>query len=444
MATENLKSFLEKIKGITLFKRIFKWGETLKDLIIVVSEFDRINAVLDSQGAKINELENERRIAENNFTNLQNYFNSQFEELVELRSSKQFHATELSEKRSIITRLETTLQVTQASKEAAVGELAVISNNYEILRTNFDQVVRERDRLLNEEVLRNKQHQNALDTLVSLNERVQNERDQEIEIAHQNEINKLNKLKETWAIHQSTVVNKLKLLAEKLTILYVDDFPHTGTPDSVLSIGDMVVFDAKSPASGENLNNFPNYLKTQAEAAKKYAKLDGVKKEIFFVVPSNTLEVINQFVYNMGDYQVNIISIDSLEVVITGLKKIETLQYVEQLEPEDRESICRIIGRFQHLAKRRIQVDNFFAKHFLEMIFKVESELPDDVIKAADKYERGEKLNPPQEKRTKSIATSELDKSSKKISRETEIRGISSENEALSISMDEIKLHAAS
>ena len=78
------------------------------------------------------------------------------------------------------------------------------------------------------------------------------------------------------------------------------------------------------------------------------------------------------------------------------------------------------------------------------MIFKVESELPDDVIKAADKYERGEKLNPPQEKRTKSIATSELDKSSKKISRETEIRGISSENEALSISMDEIKLHAAS
>ena len=72
MATENLKSFLEKIKGITLFKRIFKWGETLKDLIIVVSEFDRINAVLDSQGAKINDLENERRIAENNFTNLQN------------------------------------------------------------------------------------------------------------------------------------------------------------------------------------------------------------------------------------------------------------------------------------------------------------------------------------------------------------------------------------
>ena len=45
MATENLKSFLEKIKGITLFKRIFKWGETLKDLIIVVSEFEDIQRI---------------------------------------------------------------------------------------------------------------------------------------------------------------------------------------------------------------------------------------------------------------------------------------------------------------------------------------------------------------------------------------------------------------
>ena len=26
MATENLKSFLEKIKDLTLFKRIFKWS----------------------------------------------------------------------------------------------------------------------------------------------------------------------------------------------------------------------------------------------------------------------------------------------------------------------------------------------------------------------------------------------------------------------------------
>jgi hypothetical protein len=162
------------------------------------------------------------------------------------------------------------------------------------------------------------------------------------------------------------------------------------------------------------------------------------------VVPTNTLDVINQFVYNMGEYIVNIISLDSIEVVIAGLKKIEDYEFAEQLAPEDRESICRIIGRFQHLANRRIQVDNFFAKHFLEMIFKVESELPEDVIKAAEKYERGEKLNPPQEKRTKSIPTNELDKISKKLTRETEIRGIPSEDEALSISIDEIKLHITS
>ena len=41
---------------------------------------------------------------------------------------------------------------------------------------------------------------------------------------------------------------------------------------------------------------------------KKYAKHDNVKSDIFFVVPSNTLERLNQFVYNLADYNVFVIS----------------------------------------------------------------------------------------------------------------------------------------
>src|SRR3989338_492296 len=46
---------------------------------------------------------------------------------------------------------------------------------------------------------------------------------------------------------------------------------------------------AKSPES-DDLSNFPLYIKTQAENQKKYAIQENVKKEVFLVVPSNTVE----------------------------------------------------------------------------------------------------------------------------------------------------------
>ena len=84
----------------------------------------------------------------------------------------------------------------------------------------------------------------------------------------------------------------------------------------------LIIFDAKSPANND-LSNFPKYIKDQTENLKKYAKHENVKKDLFLVIPSNTLSVINQYTYNVGDYNVNIITKDSLEPIILSLKKIE-------------------------------------------------------------------------------------------------------------------------
>jgi hypothetical protein len=223
------------------------------------------------------------------------------------------------------------------------------------------------------------------------------------------------KRKQTWRNHEDAVESAIRNICQAHFIEYVKDVPFRGNPDNAIRIaGEYIIFDAKSPA-GDDLENFPKYLKAQTESVRKYIKQENVKSDIFLVIPSNTLESVKQFSYKMGDYNTYIISIDSLEPVILSLKKIEDYEFAEQLTPEERENICRIIGKFAHTAKRKIQIDYFFSYQFLEILSKCNVDLPDDIIKSVEEFEKAEKLNPPQEKRAKQILTDDLIKESERL-----------------------------
>ncbi len=140
--------------------------------------------------------------------------------------------------------------------------------------------------------------------------------------------------------------------------------PFRGSPDNCLEICDeYIIFDAKCP-SNDDLVSFPKYIRVQTETVKKYACQEKVKKDIFLVVPSNTIHTIEQHVYNMGDYTVYIITKDSLEPVILAMKRIEDYEFVNQLSPDERDNICRVIGKFAHTTKRKIQIDQFLPTSF--------------------------------------------------------------------------------
>jgi hypothetical protein len=145
-------------------------------------------------------------------------------------------------------------------------------------------------------------------------------------------------------------------------------------------------------------------------------------KVIFLVVPTNTIQVLKQLTYRMGDYDVFVITRDSLEPVILSLKKIEEYDLADKLSPEDRDSICRIIGKFAHTAKRRIQVDQYFSNEFIEIVLKSQKDLPEDLQKQVIEFEKSEKLNPSTEKRAKIISIDELQRKSQEINTETELR----------------------
>ncbi|HET9053789.1 MAG TPA: hypothetical protein VFM90_06445, partial [Cyclobacteriaceae bacterium] len=268
------------------------------------------------------------------------------------------------------------------------------------------------------------------------------DRIQEKEDRHAREIERLKLMKQTWVNHEDNVKSRIKLICNRKGVEYCERVPFKGKPDNTLKINDeYIIFDAKSPAS-EDLTNFPQYIKAQTEQASKYVKEENVRKEIFLVVPVNTLEVLKQFEYQLSDYNVYVISVDALEPVIIALQKIEAYEFAEKLSPEDRDNICRVIGKFVHLSKRRIQIDGFFAKQFFELLYRKDAELPAEFLEKATEFERNEVLNPPSDRRTKQISNRDLQQEVNKIKSDAEQKGIYTEETHLSKGLNKLPLYS--
>ena len=284
--------------------------------------------------------------------------------------------------------------------------------------------------------------QTNLTSLSQLKERIAEERLQEHQARQEELERKQQRLRQTWQTHQENARNKIRQIAEKHSVPVVDKFPLKGEPDNVLSICEQyVVLDAKSPG-GEDLANFGTYLKTQAEAAVKYTKQEGVFGQLYFVVPSNTLESLPQTVFRFIEYTVYVIPVEALEPVILSLVKVDEYLNVKEISPEDRRNIFVILGRFAHLTKRRLQVDQFFANESLSLAAETENRLPEEMRKEVAEIEKSVRLNPPQERTTKEIGLGTLSTQHKKIEKGLRERGVLPESENLASGLNELPLYS--
>ena len=322
-------------------------------------------------------------------------------------------------------------------------QLADLNKDLSIAR---DQATRLREQLSIVELkeAQRQSDQNKLTaTLKSIQDKILADREAEERQAHAGKIAYLENLRFTWSNHELSVQQTIKALCQKHTIEYVPKAPFKGDPDNTIKIaGEYIILDAKSPR-GDDLSNFPNYLKEQAEKVRKYTGEDAVKKWVFFVIPENTLSNINRFVYHLADYQVFIIAANSLEPILLSLQKVEEYEFAEQLSPEDRENICRILGKFAHLSKRRIQIDTFFIGQFMELARKCENDLPPEILNEAIEFEKAEKLNPPIEKRAKAIAMAELERAAGKAVADAVKQGILPAGDQITSGLNSIPLYNA-
>ena len=344
---------------------------------------------------------------------------------------------------SKVSQLEKEIITREAEVQNLNKNLAVSNTKIETFdqlkteKTQFEerlkQVEIERNNLKNEttsyknaEEGRQKEASKYLAAVVTLQESLDKEKERFNDERIKDKEAHFEKMKSKWSEHEKDVQNHLQIICKNHTITYIsqEDFPHPrNKPDSTIEIMDQfIVFDAKSPAN-DDLTNFPKYIKLQTENLKKYAKHDDVKNDLFLVIPSNTLEVINQFHYNIGDYNVFIITKDALEPIILSLKKIEEYEFADKLSPEERDNVCSVIGKFAHQTKRRIQMDLFFQTEFLNTLDKAKK-LPHDILESVIEFEKAQKLNPPMEKRKKTIYTNELKDQVNEVKKDMQLREI--------------------
>jgi hypothetical protein len=336
-----------------------------------------------------------------------------------------------------ITSKEKTIQFLQSEinvSEAKMESFEQLKTEKTQLEERLKSVENERNQLRNEntslkkeEDTRNETLRKSIESTNTLQESLTKEKERLNDERVREAEEKAEAMKLKWREHEKDVENHLQIICHNNAINYIsqEEFPHPrNKPDNSIEIMDqLIVFDAKSPAN-DDLSNFPKYIKLQTENLKKYAKHDDVKKELFLVIPSNTLQVINQFTYNIGDYNVYIITKDALEPIILSLKKIEDYEFADKLSPEERDNVCRVIGKFAHTTKRRIQIDQFFATEFLDTLQKARTQLPKEILNTVIAFENAEKLNPPMEKRNKKILIKDLNEKSEEIKKEIEIRNI--------------------
>lgn len=425
--TDSIKKLFNDLKVLTFWDRVLRWGK-LKNLLIDASA-DLQKLIHGNE--TVRNLRHELDIEKNKSK-------AHEDVIIELKILRQDRETIVKEK----TTLESKNQDYLKRGTELVNELASARQKIEALENEYKKISEENTRFKSTEEQRKSEFDRSIGNLNKLREDIYQEDREKKDKAQQKEIERINKLKETWLNHEENVRLRIKSICNKHGVEYVDKVPFKGKPDNTLKINEeYVIFDAKSPA-GDELSNFPLYLKNQAENATKYVKEEDVRREIFLVIPTNTLEILDQFEYRLSDYTIYLISTDSLEPIILALRRIEDYEFAEQLSPEERENICRVIGKFVHLSKRRIQIDGFFAKQFFELVYRSEADLPKDILKKVVDFEMAEKLNPPIERRSKLISTKELEIDADKLKSEANLKGIVTEDALLSHSINKLPLYS--
>ncbi len=396
---EKLNLFFIKIKGLTFWQRIFSW-QSLRNLSY--DAFDEFKSIQRDLMEKDGQL----RLVET--------------KILQLETKNEALSESIDQFEKIQIKNEEEINLLNHKIEVLLNEKSELKNAN--LKHEHSQEQRDAD------------YRNSIGQLnqlkKTLEEQIRKIGDERLE--EQREV--FEKMKRQWSEHEAAVQHCIRMICKNHFINYVEVVPFRGNPDNTLEICDeYIIFDAKCPSS-HDLINFPKYIKAQTESLRKYANQQKVKKDIFLVVPTNTIHTIKQFVYNMGDYNVYVVTLDALEPVIVSLKKIEDYEFVNQLSPDERDNICRLIGKFAHTAKRKIQVDQFFASEFLELLFRYTKDLPEDFLQKVIEFEKAEKLNPPVEKQAKQILTKGLEEKHALINAEAMVRKINipSDFEAIS------------
>ncbi len=358
---DRLKLFFTSVKEISFFERIFKWSKIRSLSFDAFSEFESLEKKVLQQDDKINDLKQtiELHIKEK-------------EGIEKLNRDNSFDLRILREKNTELSNENTGFK--SLDKKRAEEQLKYIGKLDQATKSFEDK----EQRILQEKETR--------------------------------ENEKLEKMKRQWQDHEKNTEEEIERLCSRLRINYIKNPPLQKKPDNTIEIaGEFIIFDAKSPKT-DDLNNFPDYIKSQAKTLNKYTNQEKVKKDIFLVVPSNTLEYISQLRMTMSGFNVYVIAKDSIELVLVSLKKIEDIDLAGKLDPRDRENLISVVSNFAYFVGRNGRINLEIGEYSVNLIEQMRTLVPKDFYEEIKNKVAGQTFNIAYDKPGKVEDTSNLQK----------------------------------
>ena len=294
-STDSIKRLFENLKTLGFLGRIFQWGSVKSQLIEANGELHQLISVSQALKSENVKLENSLSLEKSATRNFQDSSHRVTTELEVLKNSFTGQSDRIEAlQKETASLIERNTQYLKRGTELS-SDLVATRQKIEILEKEVRELKDENSRLNKDEEFRKREHSNSVSSLKQIQEKIQKDREDEVSLRNLAEIERIKNLKETWSNHEEKVKNRIKTICNKTGVEYVDKVPFKGKPDNTLRINDeYIIFDAKSPAN-DDLSNFPTYVKAQAESAIKYVKEEDVRREVFLIVPSNTLEHLEVF-----------------------------------------------------------------------------------------------------------------------------------------------------
>lgn len=195
-----------------------------------------------------------------------------------------------------------------------------------------------------------------------------------------------------WAEHEKNVIARLTSLC-KLPQLGFSHYTNVDVPKDFVSLkpdfmieflDQYIIFDAKASKADSLQTYITTAVKTTIQKVKKYPKIASM---IFLVVPSQAISELKNYVYPSEGYTVYVISPEALAPILAELKHITKYEYVEQMDPKQRENIVQLIADFDFHVNLRNAADILLAKQGTQILEKAQQMDPKLVKEVALKKE---------------------------------------------------------
>lgn len=315
--------------------------------------------------------------------------------------------TDQQQKRDeLIGDLKQQLEKEQAEKNEQAGKAKELFLRFKDLEADNKVLKKENDTLQKdttkyeaEKEQNQAQQQQLVTQLDNANKALQEERERVVREDEQRRQKELEELDRMWGEHEEVVVSLMSDLCKKPQFNFStfdntnlpEDFSGKLKPDFMVAFLDQyVIFDAKV-SKRDNLNV---YIKEQVKkTATKVKGNDKIYPCIFLVVPTLAFRQIKQTHFYEEGLNFFVIAPESVAPILASLKRIESYEFAEQMDPQERENIIDLIAQFDFHINSRNAVEYFLQKHGLETLSRMKKLDQELVAEVAAKKAKIRQLN---------------------------------------------------